>query len=46
VRRQALHWIDVRTGIALKRQTVTRLSSGEQQVFTTWRVQQLEDAAS
>lgn len=46
VQRESLHWIDVRTGIALKRQTVTRLSSGEQQVFTTWRVQQLTDAAS
>ena len=46
VQREALHWIDVKTGIALKRQTVTRLSSGEQQVFTTWRVQQLTDGSS
>lgn len=45
VLREALHWIDVRTGIALKRQTVTRLPSGERQVYTTWRVQQLTDAA-
>lgn len=45
VRREALHWIDVRTGIAMKRQSVTRLS-GERQVSTTWRVQQLTDTAS
>lgn len=46
VRRETLHWIDVQTGIALKQQTVTRLSSGERQVHTTWQVQQLLDATS
>lgn len=46
VRREAMHWIDVRTGIALQRQTVSRLPSGEQQVHTTWRVDQVTEAAS
>lgn len=46
VRREAMHWIDVHTGIALKRQTVSRLLNGEQQVHTTWRVDQVTEAAS
>lgn len=34
-------WLDRKTGVLLKRQTVTVLASGEQQFFTTWRVTQL-----
>lgn len=41
VKRVALHWIDVRTGVALKRQTVTQLASGQELLNTTWQVEQL-----
>lgn len=46
VRRVALHWIDVRTGVALKRQTVTQLASGQELLNTTWQVEQLQEANS
>jgi len=46
VQREALHWIDMRTGVALRRQTVTQSSDGEQRLYTTWQVDQLADAAS
>lgn len=46
VKRVALHWIDVRTGVALKRQTVTQLASGQELLNTTWRVEQLREANS
>lgn len=46
VKRIALHWIDVRTGIELKRQTVTQLAGGQQLFDTTWRVEELLGANS
>lgn len=46
VRRVVLHWMDVKTGVALKRQTVTDLSDSQQQVFTTWKFEHMEDAVS
>lgn len=44
VKRITLHWIDVRTGIGLKRQTVTELAGGQQSADTTWRVEQIDGA--
>lgn len=35
------HWIDRRTGILLKRQSITRLATGETERFTTWQVTRL-----
>ena len=46
VRAETLHWIDARTGIALKRQVVTRQGNGKKRVYTTWRVEQLDGVAS
>jgi len=46
VQREALHWIDMRTGVALRRQTVTQSSDGEQRLYTTWQVDQSADPAS
>ena len=41
----SLHWIDVRTGVALKRQVVTRYAGGRQVAATTWQIDALDDAS-
>ncbi len=46
VRAETLHWVDAHTGIALKRQVVTRLADGETRVDTTWRVERLDGFVS
>ena len=47
VRAETLNWIDVRTGIALKKQSVTQLADGSRTAATTWAVERLvADAAS
>ena len=35
------HWVDRQTGVLLKRQSITRLATGEIEPFTTWRVTEL-----
>jgi len=42
VERVTLHWIDVRTGVALKRQTVTHFANGQQMAAATWQIERLE----
>ena len=38
---ETLAWVDVETGIPLKRQAVTRLADGRRQAATTWQVERL-----
>ena len=40
------HWVDRRTGILLKRQSITRLATGEIEPFTTWRVTEVRSNPS
>lgn len=41
--RMSTQWIDRRTGILLKRQSITKLASGRQEAFTTWQITDLKD---
>jgi len=46
VQAERLYWVDAHTGIALKRQVVTRLANGETRFDTTWKVERLDGFAS
>ena len=46
VRSETWTWIEARTGIALKRQIVTRWADGKQRADTTWEVDSLDDVPS
>jgi hypothetical protein len=41
VRQVSLHYVDLRTGIVLKRQVVTEMDDGEELVTEVWRVERL-----
>ena len=45
VQAETLYWVDVKTGVALKQETVTTMADGRKAHATTWRVERLDTSA-